>query len=335
MKDRIRSVAYGILLMVFVLGIPASLIPLGFAGTRFLFWPRAWEGADFWLPQLLALGLGIVLPIGCIAGIVLLLRSSTEPNIAGGFLFLSAISLMGAILFIPSVGLRVRCFLGLRDFSGADLSHIDLQGCSLSGVNLSRANLRSADLAEFDLSGANLAKADLRAADLSGANLHEADLSISNLSGADLRHADLSGADLFKASLREANLHGADLSEADLRQAWLHRAKLDTNTKLDPKWHLVWNIVNEGGAYRDLSLADLSGANLSGSDLSGSDLSGSDLSGANLVGTDLSEADLTGANLGRASLIGANLIGANLTAEQLDQAMNFEGATLPDGTVHK
>ena len=65
------------------------------------------------------------------------------------------------------------------------------------------------------------------------------------------------GAKLGETNLTDADLSGADLSGADLSEARLRFAKLDDSTQLDGKWRLVWSIVNEGGADRDLSGAEL------------------------------------------------------------------------------
>ena len=169
-----------------------------------------------------------------------------------------------------------------------------------------------------------------------------------NLSNADLSDADLSSADLSGADLRGANLSGADL-----RGANLIGARIDAQTKIDRKWHLVWKIVNQGASEQDLIgidkkganvrrvnldvVAGLSGASLSDADLSGvnrshADLSHADLSGANLSYADLSHADLSGANLSyadlsHADLSHAGLSGANLSGAKLSHA-NLIGADL-------
>jgi uncharacterized protein YjbI with pentapeptide repeats len=179
--------------------------------------------------------------------------------------------------------------LGAANLSAAHLAGADLREANLSRANLSRANLSRANLSRANLSGADLGGANLSGADLSGARLSEAHLSRANLSEADLQAADLSvanlsGADLGGADLREANLSGADLSGADLRGAHLTGAhltgaKINDFTRIDDKWRLVWEIVNQGAQGRDLSRADLSEANLRGAKLRGANLVG-----ANLVG---------------------------------------------------
>lgn len=95
----------------------------------------------------------------------------------------------------------------------------------------------------------------------------------------------------------------------------------------------------------NLSWTSLPGADLSNTDLLKANLHGAFLSGANLANADLNTADLSrahldDANLIEASLMGANLAGANLegaevTRNQLLQARNLEGATMPDGTKYE
>jgi uncharacterized protein YjbI with pentapeptide repeats len=50
-----------------------------------------------------------------------------------------------------------------------------------------------------------------------------------------------------------ADLSGADLTWANLRGANLRRAIIDDATILDDKWRLVWELVSQGGARRNLS----------------------------------------------------------------------------------
>ena len=66
-------------------------------------------------------------------------------------------------------------------------------------------------------------------------------------------------------------------------------ARIDQDTKLDAKWRLVWNLLNDRGKVVSLAGADLTGANLRYAVLRGVDLSEADLAGANLTGVDLSQ----------------------------------------------
>ncbi len=175
-----------------------------------------------------------------------------------------------------------------------------------------------ARLSEINLSGSDLLRgADLRKANLSRANLEE---------------VNLSGANLEEANLSEADLRGADLSDAELVGADLRGAKIDDTTKINSKWRLVWEIVNQGAEGRDLSGADLVGANLSGANLSGANLSEADLWMANLSGADLLKADLSGANLGMANLREADLGEVDLGRADLGGAdlggVNLSGTDL-------
>jgi uncharacterized protein YjbI with pentapeptide repeats len=253
------------------------------------------------------------------------------------------------------------------DLSGADLGGADLREAILVGTDLGGADLSGADLREADLSQVDLGRADLARADLGAANLFEANLSGADLGGAvldrailhsvvldestrladkyrlvwqlvnqggaerDLRGQDLSRADLTRADLRHADLRGADLSEAELRGVAFHFTRMDDATQIDPKWRLVWEIVNQGARGRDLSGADLSGADLSGANLGGADLDAADLRGANLSRADLREASLSGASLDSANLRGADLSGASLSEYGLFGA-GYDGDTRwPDG----
>jgi uncharacterized protein YjbI with pentapeptide repeats/transcriptional regulator with XRE-family HTH domain len=175
---------------------------------------------------------------------------------------------------------------------------------------------RDRDLSSADLSDAYLNGADLSGADLSGANLNGANLNGADLSGADLSGANLSGAYLMRANLFCTNLNGANLSSAYLSGAYLRGVNLNEETQIDNKWRLVWEIVNQQGAGRNLSNADLSNADLSHANLSNADLSNADLSRANL-----SRAKLNGANLNRAKLNGASLNLADLSHANLSDAI--------------
>ena len=138
------------------------------------------------------------------------------------------------------------------------------------------------------------------------------------------------------------SLTGANLLNAILRFTDLRGAKLDTNTLVNAKTRLIWQIVNEGAPGRDLHGLDLSEAilaegnlrnanltnvNFSRSFLNFADLSGADLTGATLLNADLTEANLTGANLTR-----ANLRGAQTTDTDFSGAV-FSNTIMPDGST--
>ena len=208
----------------------------------------------------------------------------------------------------------------------------------LKHVNLQNAILKGAHLTNADMSDADLSKADLREADLREADLKDANLQYANLGKADLRGAKLS----------RANLRGANFKGAFLERTHLDKTNIDETSEFEPKWLIVWKIVNSGGILKNLSranlseailrYADLRQADLDDANLSKADLSYADLSEANLRGADLSEADLDDANLWRANLREADLSKAilngvangSLTANQL-----CEAKTLNEALLHK
>ncbi|MDJ0519419.1 MAG: serine/threonine-protein kinase [Trichodesmium sp. MO_231.B1] len=124
------------------------------------------------------------------------------------------------------------------------------------------------------------------------------DLTRANLKNTNLVNANLQGSILFGADLRNANLKNANLKHTEFRDTLIN-----DKTILDPKWHLVWQIVN--GKYQGLNLknADLSDAFLVGN------LENIDLEGANLENTILIDSILVGANLKNANLKGAKFTG--------------------------
>ena len=154
----------------------------------------------------------------------------------------------------------------------------------------------------------------LKVADLRSANLYEAYLYEANLQEADFREADMR-----RATLNGANLVGTDLCEADLRKAYLPAVNLHN--------------ANLHGA--NLYKADLAEAFLGRTDLRNANLAEAKLGQANLHRADLRGADLRGADLHGANLQEANLCGALMERRQISLVHSFEGATMPDGTVHE
>uniref|UniRef100_A0A8C5BLV6 Potassium channel tetramerization domain containing 9b n=1 Tax=Gadus morhua TaxID=8049 RepID=A0A8C5BLV6_GADMO len=154
---------------------------------------------------------------------------------------------------------ELRC-QGLN-FSGADLSRLDLRY-----INFKMANLSGANLAHANLSGANLDRADLSSASLDGANLQGVKMLCSNAEGASLRGCNFEDPAGIKANLEGANLKGVDMEGSqmtgiNLRVATLKNAKLKN--------------------------CNLRGATLAGTDLENCDLSGCDLQEANLRGSNV------------------------------------------------
>jgi uncharacterized protein YjbI with pentapeptide repeats len=208
----------------------------------------------------------------------------------------------------------------------AQLELIERQNPLLS---LKNAGLDDADLHEVTLLEVSLREADLRGADLTGADLRKSDLT-----GADLRGADLTRAVLTRACLARANLLPYDrLNPAQLNAPHLDNgsdpSQVDKSSRLAPA-----TFNNRHLTLTELDEADLREADLSGAYLYKANLGRANLARTVLVDTDLRHADLTGAELSGAVLDRADLTDAKVTREQLDACESYDGATMPDGSVH-
>jgi uncharacterized protein YjbI with pentapeptide repeats len=202
------------------------------------------------------------------------------------------------------------------DFSGKDLSLLDL-----SGVDFKRANLAGANLLGDDLTAANLSNVNL-----AGAKLDRTIVARTNFNGADLSQAtlfDAVGSLTFEAPAANvptfvgANLSGARifarLSRADFRRANLAGAHLGTerNQFKMPK-------------QTDLSGALFGEANLERADLTGANLIFANMATANLKDAILAQADLSNADLSGALLTGADFTDANIYGTVFRNAKGLE-----------
>ena len=269
------------------------------------------------------------------------------------------------------------------DLFAADLVLARLNSANLEHADVSFASLEGADLIESSLLGANLRSTILTDADLRFAVLHKslidmntlldpkwrrvwqivngqtitkvftnADLSFADLREADLRDANLSRADLTTSALGGADLRGANLTQANLRFAGLRGTLFDTNTIIEAKSRLVWEILIQGAVGRDLHGTNLSSTFLANADLRSvnltnanlnlailfeANLSDANLQNANLSGVDFTDAILTNAILNSVNLNSADLTRANLFGATTNGA-TFFGATfsqtvMPDGSI--
>jgi uncharacterized protein YjbI with pentapeptide repeats len=118
---------------------------------------------------------------------------------------------------------------------------------------------------------------------------------------------------------------GPILSKTDLRLVDLRGALVDNATQMADSQRLAFELVNTGGAGRDLRDAFLVWTDFAGVDFTGANLAGADLRNANLAGAILVNADLRGAILREADLRGADLAGAQLDGADLHGAQLDEG----------
>lgn len=221
------------------------------------------------------------------------------------------------------------------DYSGRDLTYLDLSGL----------DFKQARLARTDLYGTDFTGSSLKGADVSEARLDRAVLIRADFSGADLRgttiyrptvYADMqnsyadaprfSGANM-KAVRVQADLSGSDFRGADLTNA--NFSPLEARPGQGTLVTLAKNVLKSC----NFSGAILRGADFTRSILMFSSMVGADLTGARLVEADLSKVDFAGANLAGADVTGADFDSANLagvkgleSAIGLDRALNLDKA---------
>jgi uncharacterized protein YjbI with pentapeptide repeats len=225
------------------------------------------------------------------------------------------------------------------DFSGADLSGLNLSSANLIGADLSKANLSLANLSSAFLSCANLnqaylSEAKLHKTNLSKANLTKADLSFADLTSATLIEANLNRATLIEATLASANLSFADLNRANLSKANLQNANLTKGILIEANLNQAnlrgCNLNQAIASEASLREATLIEARLSKADFSFATLIEANCRRANFNKVILIEANLRGANLRETVLRKGNLSRTNLGSADLAEAdaseANFVGA---------
>jgi len=219
------------------------------------------------------------------------------------------------------------------NFTYADLSYANLCGAAYDENNTDE--LPGVGTVYFDFTGANLSHADLDHSFLMNADLTDTLVMYTNFNDADLFRVDLSGKDLTgtiltEADLTQANLAGVDLSGKDFGLSTMSGKEkigtIFTGANLSDTNLTGTDLSGKDLTGTILTGADLSNANLTGIDLSGKDLTGTILTGADLSDTLLLDANLTGANLQnadlkRALLVDANLSNVILTGADLSQAI--------------
>ena len=179
------------------------------------------------------------------------------------------------------------------DWSGKDLSGLDMRRCKFTGMNLSDTNLTNANLSRADVTdcifhgaiftNTNLTGAELAANDFSGAimngvffpyNCQNSVFRETHLEGAFMDGSAFTGSDFTKAHMVRADLFDTYLRRANLYKANLNGARM--------------NIA-------DCTNADLRGADLRNTDCTKAIFKGADLRNAKLSGAIFKDADFTGA----------------------------------------
>lgn len=198
------------------------------------------------------------------------------------------------------------------DFSGKNLTNLDLAGLDFKSANLAKANLYGADLTSAnmkgtDLSGAKLDRAILMQTDFSGANLQGATILLPSIfSDTSFKHADAPkfvGANLRGARIA-ARMDGADFANADLSGAWIGPSERTSEAGMAP---------SSRSLGMNFTSANLSGAMIKEVEMTFARFTGANLKGAKLINLDLTRADFSGSDMTGADITGSNLDGANLS----------------------
>ena len=106
----------------------------------------------------------------------------------------------------------------------------DFSGCDLSGMDLSKQKLNSAIFAETKLSSTRLTEAELCFADFTGAVLSDCDAQNISADEAEFKNAVLLDCDLSGARMEHCNFTGADLTGTALYNVRMQGACLDGAT---------------------------------------------------------------------------------------------------------
>jgi uncharacterized protein YjbI with pentapeptide repeats len=198
--------------------------------------------------------------------------------------------------------------------------HIDLRKVNLAGVELPNATLF-----DIDLMGSNLSYACLNGVKFGNARLNFANLNHAILSPYNRNCTNLSAATFIGATLSNVNFDRADLSGTNF-----------TGAKLD-------DVNNFSTAYLgkiNYNNSPLPGANFTNARLSG-DLRRTNFANVNLTNANLNIAILDSASFANADMTNTNLCQTllddadlsqcrNLTQEQLNTALTYRNAKLPD-----
>jgi len=259
------------------------------------------------------------------------------------------------VVAILAAGLKVLPVLA-ADMSARDVTEALVKSSRGAPADFSGRDLTYLDLSLLDFKGAKLSDADLYGTDFMGANLTDADLSFTRLDRAVIIRANFSGANLAEASILrptvftdmsfdqddapsfrgammrrvrvQARMDGADFSNADLTEAdfspYESRAGEGTITTVPRNELMNAKFINARMTRANFAQAIMRFADLRGADLTGAILRNTELVGANLEGANLAGADVTGADFARVNLKGAKGLD---TAIGLDAALNMDATT--------
>ena len=234
------------------------------------------------------------------------------------------------------------------DFSGMELSGLELRHMDLSYANFSGASLNGCDMEQAHFEGCNFAGAHFYGVQAGSASLELSDFTGAHLEGSNFFHANFENSNFTGATFEHVNLHHANLDLCVFHGAEFRSTSLDRASAIMAKGLAIKRPISEAQAelevihakhtlwqYRDRAgeQADFTGIGMTKMDFSGKDFAGAlfksaelercDMSSGNFIGCDFSGAtlngcDFSGADCRDADFSGAELHSCNFTDAELD-----------------
>lgn len=216
---------------------------------------------------------------------------------------------------------------GEKNFSGMNLSglnlkNMDLSGCDFTDADLSKVVFRKANLAgaifkNAFMEGVSLVKVSAKKCDFSGAVLKKADMMSGVFSESDFTDANLEKAILDSASFTHAVLKNANLTKSILNEVSFVKADLSSSV-----------LKNSDGMDSNFSEAVLLGADLSGAVLAYVNFTKVNFNDAVLNMAEFNFSDFSGAVLDAAKVEGSNLKKVYGLSEEQEEKLKAKGALI-------
>jgi len=239
------------------------------------------------------------------------------------------------------------------DFSGMELSGLEMRHVDLSGANFSGAELNGCDMEHGSFEDCDFGGAHFYGVQASDASFDRSKFIGTHIEGCNYAYVNLQNGNFTNALFEDVNLHhakldwsifyGAQFENTDPSAAFATQTKgLPTSQPLNEKQvalaiiharHTLWQHGEFDGVQADFSFMDLKNLDFSGKDFDGAlfmqaELSGCNLSDCSLIHVDFSDAiiegcDFRNANCQCATFADAQVHGCDMTD------MNFDSMELP------
>lgn len=185
------------------------------------------------------------------------------------------------------------------DVSNLDLEGVDLRFADLRMANFENSNLKNAHFTLANLEGANMKNTNLESATLVVSNLTKADFSNSEISRGIFKYSDFTEANFENSIMKKSFLAGSNLKNANFKNVDLYDSEMR-------------NTIVEDTSFEN--------ANLSEIDLRFSNYFNVNMKNANLTNTHLMDTDFINVNLQNTEMLGVILHRTNLTGSDLSGA---------------